>query len=158
MQHHAVDAVAQRVRNQVIEPHPLEDVLHRAVVALGSGVVGCVGRAGRVGPRRRALPRRGLVEQAAQFGIAAGLGAYGGNHRQAEFPRQRSGVHRKPARARQIHHVERHHARQPQPLDRQHQPQAAPQIGRIDDADHQIGALFAGSAAVQHIVRHAFVG
>jgi hypothetical protein len=51
----------------------------------------------------------------------------------------------------QVGHVQRHHAGQAQALDGQHQAQVAPQVGGIHHAHHQVGALLAGGAAVEHV-------
>jgi len=79
------------------------------------------------------------------------LDGHRADHGQAQLAAERSRLHSQPAALGQIDHVERHDARQAQPLDRQHQAQVAPQVGGIDHADHQVRALLALRAPLQHI-------
>ena len=148
MQNDAVDAVARGMRHRRVQTQPAQNRLHRRVVAFVVQPFGrCLG----------AFPVRPVRKPVAQGASAVGLHRNGGNDRYADRLRQGLRVDLDPAALGQVDHVERYYAWQPEPLDGQHQAQVAPQVGGIDDADHQIRALLAGGPAVQHLACDALV-
>ena len=74
---------------------------------------------------------------------AIGLNRHRADHRQPQFGRKRARIDPDAAFLSQIVHVQRQHTGQTKTLCREHQTQIATQVGGINDADHQIGPLFA---------------
>ena len=79
------------------------------------------------------------------------------DHRYAELARRALRIDDDAFAACNVRHVERDHHRQSQALEAQHQPEVLAQIGRIGDADHEIGRALAGPAAEEHVGRDLFI-
>ena len=139
MKHNAIDAIAEQVRNVLVQSEALQNAAHHIVVGFDRGR-----------KRRRDVcadeawlaPDLRLVQQFDQRCRTCHVDRYGIDHRQFQRNGQRSRVDMYAALRSQIGHVQRDDAGQAEAFHRQHQPQIAPQIGGVDHADHQIGTLF----------------
>ncbi len=123
MQHNAVNAVAHGVRDQLIQRQPFQDAAYCVMVGIG-----CMawGRIRVCCCRSRALPQARVVEQGAQFGVAAAPGADGADHGHTQLTRKRCSVYRQAPCLCQVLHVHCHYTGQAQAFDGQYQAQAAP--------------------------------
>ena len=137
-------------RHDRIQAEPLQNAAH--------GLVGRLGVRGSVLRSRRRAPQTSrLVEERAQRIGAVCSDPDGRHHGHAELAASASASTSSRAALRYIGHVERDHAGTAQPLHRQHEPQAPPEVGRVDDAHHRVGPFLAFRAALQHVAGDALV-
>ena len=114
----------------------LDQMHHRVDAAVHRGTVA----AEVINPRQRPVLRHGhrLIDQ---LGNALSLGRHNGHHRHAQGTAQPLDIHRAAVGAHLIHHVQRHHRRDPQLQQLQGQVKVPLNVGGVHNVDDAVRLL-----------------